>query len=1165
MLSVPYVLKIAYRWLLLMVSLGCGLVFAQTISSSVIGSVADPSGAVVPRATLRLANEGTGEVRSVSSDINGQFRFANMLPGKYRLTVRADGFKTHTSAGIELSASETRDLGIVALDIGSISDEVTVTTDVTPVQAASGEKSALVSGVQLSQIAIKGRDFLGMMNLLPGVIDTNSASRNASGNSGLLVGLHVNGGRTTGINLTVDGVTNLDTGSNTDVHFEPNMDAIGEVRVLTSNYQAEFGRSDGGVITVITKNGTQEFHGSGYWSHRHEEFNANDFFRNRTGQARAPYRFNIAGYSLGGPVFIPGKFNRSKTRLFFFVSQEWTKQRQDFGTRFVNMPTAAERLGDFSHSLDTNGSLIRITDALAAAPFPGNLVPASRINAIGQSMLNFLPKPNYVDSDPQLVNQRNYVALGTGAHPRRNDVVRIDGNPTDKLRAYWRFAEDTDRQDAPFGLFTNGSVNYDLTPVRLQRPGHGSAVHVTSILTPSLVNDFIFGKSYGHVLSDAVDPTALARSRMGNPPQWYPLNTAQQQKDYIPSVIFGGTPANAPNLSLGPIPYENYNNIWSFSDDLNKVWGRHNFKLGFYVEHTEKYAPVQGTNAQYAGTFNFTRNANNPFESGNSFANALLGNFQTYSETNGRAISDAWFWNVEFYLQDNWRVTSRLTLDFGLRLYHLTPHDDNLRQVAGFDPASYSLANAPRLYRPGKDATGKRVAVDPATSATAVAALIGLYVPGTGNPANGMRIGGVNGYPPGLYKMPGLSWGPRFGFAYDLTGKSKTVLRGGFGIFYNRPLGSQLSALIAGNPPVTYTPTLYYGTIGTFASTNGAIGPSSLNYPYGSVRLPTSMSYSLGVQHNLGFQTVVDVSYVGSQSRHLLWLRNTNPIPMFARFNPANADPTVANSPLPDDFLRPYVGWGNLNRFEFAGTSNYNSLQASVQHRFYRHLMLGVSYTWAKALGVASVDTGAVSPYFSPRTRNYGPLDYSVDQALAVNYLYEFPHWRLPAGGKLVSAVVNGWAVSGVTSLVAGLPFTPGFSQVNAVDLTGSTEGARINVVGNPSLPASQKSFYQNFNPAAFGPPAAGTFGNAGVNILRGPGVNNWDITVGRKFPVGLGENRYIDFRTEFYNVWNHTQFASFDTAARFDAKGAQVNGTFGAFNTTRPPRIIAFTLRFRF
>lgn len=1153
------------RSLLLVCLLLPALVAAQTISSSVKAVITDPTGAAVPGAACTLTNQATGAVISAVSGADGSVVFPNLLAGTYTLTVKAAGFKALETRNIVVTASEIRTLGTLTLEVGEVRESVSVTAEAAAIQLASAEKSGIITEQQIQNIAIKGRDFFGFLLTVPGVVD-NFSQRRETLSPDSIRGTFINGNRENQKNLTIDGITDLDTGSNSTVHFQPNMDAIAEIKIMTSNYQAEFGRNGGGVITVITKSGTRDFHGTAYNFYRHESLNANNFFNNRTGTPKSPYRYRISGYSIGGPAYIPKRFNADRDKLFFFFSQEYVGMRRDYGTRFVNMPTELERRGDFSQSFDVNGALIAVKDPLTGQPFPGNIIPASRINKLGQAILNFYPMPNYTDPDPNNRYRWNHRSAYSGAYPKRQDVIRIDANPASAVRVYWRFIQDKDEQDTPYGMWVNGGMNFLLTPVRFGQPGKGHVAHVTYTASPTLVTEFIFGKSRNNLYFDPVETDKVDRAKMGNPPQWFTDSQSGMTKylparatSYIPNVAFGGQPANAPNSGLGNVPYQNWNDIYSFVANVSKVKGSHQLKAGIYLERTGKFQ-VGGGN--YRGAFNFSRDTNNPFDSNHSFANALLGNFQSYSEATARVDGDWWFWNFEWYVQDNWRVNKRLTLDIGMRFYHLPPMEDLNRTISTFDPAYYNRARAPALYVPARDPSGRRVAMDPLTGNFAPVPLIGQFVPGSGEPANGMKVGGKDGYPPGLYTTAWLAFGPRFGFAYDVFGNGRTALRGGFGMFKDRPQGNP-TFYANGNPPIAYTPTLYYGNLDTYAQGGGAIGPSNLLTLLGDNKHATTMNYSFGIQHQV-WDTTIDVSYVGGLSRHLIVRRNLNPIPMFARFDPKNEDPTQPGRPLPDNFLRPYYGFGDINLQEFSGTSNYNSLQVSVNRRFTRGLQFGLAYTRSKALGVADSDYVGVSPYFSPRRRNYGPLAFDRPNVFVLNYIYDLPKLGARLGSRPLGWIVDNWQISGITSFITGAPFTPGFSTTDGADITGSSEGARITVLGNPRLPKSERTFYRNFKTEMFARTPRGDFGNAGVNMLYGPGVNNWDIAISKRVPL-WSEERFIQFRTELFNAWNHTQFSGLYTTARFDTAGKQVDPNFGAYSSARDARIIQLSLKIYF
>ncbi len=1135
-----------------LVALASSLVYAQNVSSSLNGTVVDPSGATVPGARCTLTNQETGMALKAISEASGLFTFPIVAAGRYSLQVQSDGFVSLNITDINVIASERHAMGNVALQVGNVRQSVDVAATAAALQLSSAERSGLVSGSQLNELGLKGRDYFALMQTIPGIVDTVS-SRDATSNTAGM-GIYINGSRDNTKNIAVDGVTAMDTSSNGSLSFEPNMDSIAEVRVLTSNYQAEYGRHAGGSIMAITKSGTRDFHGSAYTYYRQEDLNANGFFNNRTGTTKQPYRYRIGGYSVGGPVFIPRHFNRDRNKLFFFWSQEFTRIKQDYGTKLVNTPTALERSGDFSKSYNVNGALITVKDPQTGQQFPGNVIPKNRINSLGASILAFYPLPNYTDPDPKNLYRRNFRSVYSGNTPRRNDIIRTDWNARASLQIYYRYGRDTDNTMVPWGGKA-GSINYLISPVYVERFGDGHVLHATKTFSPTLVNEITVGRNNVERYFDYQDPSLVDRSKMGNPPYWFDHSNLSAK--YIPLVTFGGQPTNPISAAVPfPIPNRYANPTYSVVDGLSKVLGSHNFKAGIYVEHQRDEYPL---GRLYSGSLNFSVNATNPLDSGHSFANALLGNFYSYTEGQQRVDGNGVHWTMEWYVQDNWKVTKRMTLDFGVRFYAMPAIHEVNQRAASFDPAMWSAKNAPALYVPALNAKGTRVAKDPISGALAPSALIGLYVPNTGDPANGMFVAGQNGTPAGVYTRPKMNYGPRFGFAYDVFGNGKTAIRGGWGQFYDITQNNMFAAMI-GNPPVSYTPTLYFGSLATYMQSAGVLGPSSISALSGFHKVPYVMNFSLGVQQQVA-GTVVDASYVGSLGRNFFFLKDINSIPMFARFDPKNADPTQPGRVLSDSFLRPYVGYGSINTYYNGASSNYHSLQVAVNRRFRRGLQYGLAYTFSKALGVAESDYAVVSPYFPTRSRNYGLLSYDRTHALVLNFLYELPNFAARASFRPAHWVADGWQVSAITSFISGAPFTPGFSTTTGIDMTGSAEGARIKVAGDPNLSKGDRTFYQNFNTTAFALPAVGTFGNAGVGILRGPGINNWDVSASKRFPL-FSEARYIQIRSEFFNTWNHTQFSGLDTGAQFNPAGQQLNPTFGAFTSARPARMIQLSLR---
>jgi hypothetical protein len=1135
--------RFASGWMLL-----ASLAYGQNVSSSLSGTLQDPAGNIVPNQEIRLTDNRTGFISTTRTNADGFFFFPALPPSTYTLTVDARGFKGYTQDGIEINSAQKRTLGVIRLEIGQVSDSVTVTADANPVMLGSGERASLLTGAEIAGIALRGRDFVDAVGLLPGVVDT-APSREAP-NPSSIDQVNLLGQRSTSKNATLDGMSILNTGANTTVHAMPSMDTIAEVKVLMSNYSAEYGRSSGGAIMVVTKGGSNQFHGSAGWYYRHEDFSANDFFNNRNDVRRPRYRYNIAGYTVGGPVYIPGKFNKDRSRLFFFFSQEFQHQLVSYGTKTLRVPTALERVGNFSQSFDVNGKLVPVIDPSAGQQFPGNVVPASRVSAVGTSVLNLFPQPNFVDPLPSRRFQWNYITSQSGAYDRRADLVRLDYAPWSNTQLYGTFINNEDQQRPPYGLFINGPTNFPLDPVNFRQPGNGLSLHATTIVSSTLVHEFIFGLTADYISGVPGVPQNVNRVTTGiTIPQFRP----QANPDgLIPDMSFGGV-QNAASASMNNwLPFYSRNKGFSYVDNVTKILGTHALKAGIYVERTAKNQSSQTSNR---GSIAFDRDANNPLDTGFAYTNALLGIYDSYSEATARPFAQIRFSNLEGYLQDNWRAMGRLTLDYGVRFYHDPPDYDNAYQFSAFVPGMYAASLAPVLLRPALDPKGNRVAVSPLNGVTYPVAFIGTFAPGVGSAADGMAVGGRNSFPRGLYTIPALAAAPRFGFAWDPIGRQRTAVRGGIGIFYDR-VQTDPSIFTVKNPPIIYTPSVYYGTISQLAQTVGqsVLAPTTISSLYGSQRQPVVYNFSLGIQQQVGASRVLDVSYVGSLSRHIEWLENINPVPVGANFSRQNADPTLPGRPLPPNFLRPYQGYGDIQIYDFGSTANYNSLQASLTQRLTRGVQFGLAYTFAKALGTASSYNSVdhISPFFPARSWNYGPLTFDRSQTLTLHYNCTLPKPGHKLNMRPLKVLADGWELAGITRLQTGQPFTPGFSTVDGQDITGTASGNARVTVRNPAAPSVNR----------FGRPAQGSFGNAGVGVLRGPGINNWDMSLYRRISLG-GDKRFLQLRLESYNMPNHTQFSGLSTTARFDVMGNQIDPLFLQPTAARSPRRLQLAVRF--
>src|ERR1017187_647831 len=576
-------------------ALSCATMSGQTVTSSLVGSVVDPADAVVPGAPVTLTSVDTGAVRTGKTDSLGTYRFGNLEPGPYNLTVKATGFKTETQTRIAVVAQETHNAGKMVLQIGNVGDSVTVTAEAAQVQLESSEKFQTRDSKDLEDLAWKGRDLFGYMRLVPGVIDTAS-SRDVPSH-GAISGRNINGA-TSALNFTVDGVTDMDTGSKPPGHIDPNLDAIQELKVLPSNYAAEFGRNSGGTITMVTKNGTQDFHGTAAWNHRHEEFNADTWVNNHTiknGDAtpRVPYRYNIETYSFGGPVYIPKHWNTDKKRLFFFVSQEWVGQFVTGGQVNQYTPTALERTGDFSKSFNNNGSLISVLDPNNNnQPFPGNVIPLSRINPVGQAVLNFFPLPNFTPTLAAQLNVVNYFEQGSATHPRRNDVIRADYTFTSKLTGFFRFINDADTSNilydgVQFSSDVGGVLGQaGIAPIQHPNGGHGYATTLTYLVSPTMVNEFTYASNWDQYTYTVADNyKSEDRSLVPGLPVLFPPPTSNQAgtgdpgsplngyQNLLPSFSFG-TPSNAMSYSRNQASAGadyTINPTWYWQDNISKV------------------------------------------------------------------------------------------------------------------------------------------------------------------------------------------------------------------------------------------------------------------------------------------------------------------------------------------------------------------------------------------------------------------------------------------------------------------------------------------------------------------------------------------------------------------------------------------------------------------
>jgi hypothetical protein len=1183
-----------------------GALYAQSISSTITGTVVDPQGAVILNAKITANNVSKNVLLTTNTDAQGRFVFAQIEPGSYNITIEAPGFSKLEKSGIALSANTNLPLGEFKLQVGAVAETVQVTAVGQQLQIESGDRSDTLINKQINNIALNSRSYLPLVALVPGV--TTSAPQGGIASKGGLGNISVNGVRANENNLELDGLVNVDTGANNSQNASISLDSVEEFRVLTNSYQAEYGHSAGAQILVITKSGTPQYHGSGYWFHRNDSLNANTWtngltfgkpfvpgLNNPDGTGLKPkLRLNDAGFTFGGPVQIPKLATGLKDKMFFFVSQEYQEQLAPTGNHFVTVPTLAERNGDFSQSLDKNGNKLPQLKVPAGAP-AGCTVSATNvfspqcITPLGQAILNLFPNPTNNTGN----TSSNFNSAISNPSPRREDLVRLDYNVSSKWKAFGRWINNYDQQVNNYGSFAL-QANFIPEPISIKSPGNGLTLGLNTLLNPTTVNELTLGWSSNNI-SITPDTPNLTRAKNGlsGLPLLFPGSV---QQDVVPLFEFdnGGASRIANSKNLGASnnaagAFFNGNTTIQVSDNFSKSWGRHLAKFGFFFERSRKdqtnFGPIDGR-------FDFSNDPANPFDTGYGFANALLGVYRTFTQASAFLDGKYRYSNYEWYVQDNWKLMRRLTLDFGIRFYVMPQQFDAGLQTSNFLPSLYDPNATPRLYQPVLTSSGhcppgttsSTCAFDPVTGQSLPAFAIGRIVPGSGNITDGIFQAG-HGISKYLTQNRGVQYAPRFGFAYDVTGRSNMVVRGGGGVFYDRSQGNIIFDELT-NPPSIFTPILNNGFVNQITPltnlNNTPIGPPNISSLLSSAKIPVVYAFNLGIQAKLPYSLVLDTAYVGTTASHLVEKINLNAVPYGAAFLPQNQDPTKTTPPsipggnsLPINFLRPFKGYGDIVQYQQGGSSNFHSLQVALNRRYATGLFLGVAYTYGKALGVTTNDTDFIRIDNLNRQQNYGPLGIDRRQTVAINYIYEVP--GLFAKSSWLHSLLDGWQVAGVTRLQSGAPYEVSFSVngFNNQNITGSfTEPPRVQLVGSPFSGISGDVFHR-INPLAFAPPPVGNIGlGEGRNPFIGPGINNTDLSLQKTFAVR--ERVSLQLRLDAFNAFNHPQFTGINSNIQFKsitggntlsnianlADPVTNQNGFGSVSGARDPRILQTAMR---
>jgi hypothetical protein len=1079
------------------------LIVAQT-SGTITGTVTDPSGSAIPGATVTVTNIGTGVVaRTLTTGPGGIYAAESLPVGTYQVSVAASGFQTGVSSSLTLNVADR--LGVdFRLKLGATSQRVEVTGAAPQVQTQSGAISDTVSTQQISQLPILDRNFMELQVTVPGAIKVAGDELGKSFYN--QKGFNINGFDQSMTGYQLDGGQNTDVGNATSPMTAPPPDALAEFKVLTSNYSAQYGTAGGAELLAVTKSGTKDFHGDAYDYLRNNALDANNFFLNAAGESIPPFRYNDFGYTVGGPFFIPGHYNTDKTKTFFFWDQEWLRETSA-STLVAATPTAAMRSGDFSAVGALTNPINPLTGKPLTAPGGGPCVTGTQINpACINNNVSLLLNQDF--PSPTTSGFYNYI---TGAHTGQNwgeQIIRVDQNVSDKIKAFVRFIHDSWIENDPTVMWSGDA--FPTLHSQFDVPSRNFTAKITTVINPSLLNEIAY--NYNSNYGSSTPPAMIIKGAYQLPSGYTAVNPLNPGYNVVPDMNFGQGYGGISSL-WGP--WWAHHNVSQFIDDLTKQAGSHSLKAG--VTTMFSITPVQSqTSPSLQGAYSFDGSF-----TGNAVADALLGLPVSYSELNGFREPYYNFHQTEAYIQDDWKVTRRLTINLGLRWFFI-PHVYG-QNLSVFAASQYIASQAPTVTPQG------------------------LIVANSGNLLNGIIVAGKNGVPIGLVQNHYNTPAPRFGFAYDPTGSGKWAIRGGYGIGYHRIEGNDSYGLV-GNPPFSSIPTFFNAPFDNPASGVAApLTPVSLGYLDPVYDLPTVQSWSLNVQRALSSNTMLSVAYVGTHGTHLEYGNNVNqPLPTMGY----DFDPRIACTPttpypcatrVSTDYVRPYQGWSSISGTVPVGHSNYDSLQVNLQRRMTKGLSLGAAYTWSKTWGLMSYPQNPYDEY-----ADYGLTTFSRTNVLAVNYVYELPFFHSLTG--VAGAVLKGWETTGIITVESGFPLT--------MSLSTPTQGlaTRPNVVSGQS-PSGPKTVAEWFNTNAYAAPPFGFYGNAGVSTVTGPGLDNWNLGFFKNFAIR--ESMSLQFRAEFFNIWNRANFNLVATTV-----GA---GGFGQVTGASDPRITQLALKLLF
>ncbi len=1086
---------------------------AQTANGTITGTVTDESGAVVPNAAVTITNTLTGVVaRTVQTNSSGVY-VAEALPvGTYQVAVEAAGFERSIRTGIALNVADR--LGAdFALKVGAVTQSVEVKAEAAAVETQTGEQSALVTTQQLAELPMLGRNFFQLQQVLPGA--SNQASDEIGKGYYSTQGFSFNGIPWRQTNNEVDGVENIDWGSNGGADLSLGPDTLAEFKVLEANYSAKYGDASGANLVSVTKSGTQKFHGTAYDYVRNSTFDAADFFLNSANEAKSPLNYNDFGYNIGGPFYIPGHYNTDKSKTFFFWDQEWIRE-STLGAVTAATPNQAMRVGNFTGI----GTLTNPTNPATGQPMTDSLgnpcVTGSQVNPnCFNSNVGLLLQQDFPLPTPGETGFLNFVEGAPTGQNWGEQLIRVDQNINEKTRAFVRFAHDTWKEDDPVQVWSSDS--FPTIHDQFDVPARNLVVKLSNVFSPTLLNEI----AYGYNSNDGSPKTPVLTS----------LGAIHLPAGYTGQTVFGDNYQNlVPTMTFasGYGGVDAYRGAWwshentsQFMDDLSKQLGVHSLQMGFVSMFS---IGTQGcaTSPQRQGSYYFDGHF-----TGNPIADALLGLPDTYGELEGCTGPVFNHHQDEAYFQDDWKATRRLTLNLGVRWFYI-PHFYS-EGVTGWYASQYNPSQA--------------VTVNPD----------GNIVSGSGNLLNGIVYPGKSGIPRSFTQTHWDTFAPRLGFAWDPRGDSKTAIRGGFGMGYSRVEANDIYNMI-GNPPYSELPTYFsppFNNPGSEAPGSVPVAIYTLDPVY---KVPTAYNWSFGVQRSLTVNTLLSVAYVGSRETHMDASENINQPPptMGYDFDPRIA--CTATTPYPcaqrvsENYVVPYAGWSTIDAAAPIGSSMYHSLQVKLDKRMSHGLTLGTAYTWSRAIGY--MGAGGYEG-FQPQDpydlkAEKGLADFDRPQMLIVNYVYELPFGQSLRG--FTGAVAKGWETTGIAIFESGLTVNPGISTLT------SGLATRPDAVAGEAI-SGPKTVQEWFNTAAFTAPAFGDYGNASVDSIRGPGMNNWEMGFFKNFTIK--EDVKLQFRVETFNTWNHPSFNAVDATYG--------TGGFGQVTSDHAPRVVEFALRLNF